>query len=35
MKSLIRVLNALSEVNYKCDCGDATLMYIKFYRNII
>ncbi len=26
---------ALSEVNYKCDCGDATLMYIKFYINII
>lgn len=29
------MLNALSEDNYKCDCGDATLMYIKFYRNII
>lgn len=25
---------ALSKVNYKCDCGDATLMYIKFYLNI-
>ena len=25
---------ALSEVNYKCDCVDATLMHIKFYLNI-
>jgi hypothetical protein len=32
--SPIRMQKALSEVNYKCDCGDATLMYIKFYLNI-